>query len=160
MPRVCVAEFVRVEPAAVYELFRDPETFPQFMPNVCSIEVVERGDVWSVSQWLTDLDGAPLRWREIDNYDAQDHVVEFRLIEGDIAKFEGRWTFKPCRDGTACVCELEYELGVSVIEDVVGPIIRQKVELNIRTMLAAVKQRLEGASASPAEDVPCLRDSG
>ena len=159
MPYVCVVEFIRAEPSAVYKLFRDPRTFPDFMPNVHKVELAEEGDHWSVSEWLTDLDGAPLEWREIDNYDDANHVVQFRLLDGDITKFEGRWAFEPCDEGTMCKSELEYELGVSIIEDVVGPVIRQKVENNIRSMLLAVKGRLEGVQAATPEEAPCPRSS-
>lgn len=142
MPQVCVVEFIQAEADAVYELFCDLETFPQFMANVVNIQVVERGDGWSVSHWDTELDGAPLSWREVDQYDPKNHVIDFCLVEGDIAKFEGRWSFQPCDGGTACTCELEYELGVSIIEDVVGPTIREKIKHNIAGMLQAANERL------------------
>lgn len=153
MPHVHVSEFIRAEPAAVYALFRDPQDFPAFMPNVQSVAVTERGEGWSVSQWLTDLDGAPLGWREVDSYDDAGHVVSFRLIEGDVERMEGRWVFEPCEGGTLAVCEIDYELGVSVIEEVVGPIIREKLTHNIDQMLIAVKERVE-AGATIGEETP------
>ena len=150
MSFVGVVEFVRAEPSTVYALFRDPEAFPEFMSSVESIKVLERGDGWSVSHWLTDLDGAPLEWQEIDHYDDERHVITFQLIEGDVTKFEGRWAFEPCEGGTVALCEIEYELGVPVIEEAVGPIIREKIEKNVQEMLAAAKERLEAADAAPA----------
>jgi ribosome-associated toxin RatA of RatAB toxin-antitoxin module len=153
MPSVHVSEFIRGEPARVYALFRDPEAFPAFMPNVQSVEVAERGDGWMVSEWVTDLDGAPLCWREVDSYDDAGHVVHFRLVEGDVERMEGRWVFVPCDAGTMAVCEIDYDLGVSVIEEAVGPIIREKLTENIDQMLIAIKQRVE-AGASIGEEAP------
>ncbi|MFW6163232.1 MAG: type II toxin-antitoxin system RatA family toxin [Planctomycetota bacterium] len=150
MSFVGVVEFVRAEPAAVYALFRNPETFPEFMTNVQRVEVLQRGDGWSISHWLTDLDGAPLEWQEVDHYDDEAHVIAFQLIEGDITRFEGKWAFAPCTGGTAASCEIEYELGVPLIEEAVGPIIRQKLESNIEEMLAAAKERVETTQAAPA----------
>ena len=152
MPHVRVEAFVRAAPADVYALFRNPETFPDFMPNVTSIEVVERGDGRSVSHWLTDLDGAPLEWTEADVYDDAQHVVAFSLIEGDVEEFEGRWLFLPREGGTLAVCELDYSLGVPILEEAVGPILQEKIEHNIRQMLAAVKERAEGHGAGVSQE--------
>jgi len=148
MPHVSVNEFVRAAPAAVYELFVETETFPEFMPNVEAIKVVERGQGWQVSHWHTDLDGAPLQWRQKDRFDDERRTVQFRLIEGDIARFEGYWSFERHDDGTLVICELDYELGVPLIEEVVGPTIKQKLEHNIDQMLLAVKERLETVSTT------------
>jgi ribosome-associated toxin RatA of RatAB toxin-antitoxin module len=148
MPHASVTEFVRAEPGAVYELFLDAERFPEFMSNVESVAVVERGEGWSVSHWHTDLDGAPLEWRERDRFDDERRMVQFRLIEGDIARFEGYWQFAPSGEGTRATCELDYELGVPVIEEIVGPTIHEKIVQNIQEMLRAVKERLEVVGAS------------
>ncbi|MFP4057390.1 MAG: type II toxin-antitoxin system RatA family toxin [Candidatus Brocadiia bacterium] len=151
MPQVRVSEVVRAEPEAVYRLFLDVESFPRFMPNVERIEVVERGEGWAVSRWLTDLDGAPLTWCERDTYDPENLVVAFQLTEGDIAKFEGHWAFLPHEAGTLALCVLDYELGVPLIEEVVGPTLREKVERNIATMLAAVEARV--SAVAPGRDI-------
>jgi len=154
MPHVHVAEGVRADRRAVYELFCKSEDFPEFMPNVVDIEIVERGDGWVESHWQTDLDGAPLEWYERDEHDDVGFVIAFHLTEGDISKFEGCWRFEPCDDGTTVVCEFDYELGVPLIEEVVGPTIQGKLEHNIQEMLRGAKARLETLGASAAE-LPC-----
>jgi len=154
MAHVHVSEFIHAEAGVVYSLFRDPETFPEFMPNVTSIEVTERGESWSVSHWVTDLDGAPLEWREVDSYDDAEHVVDFQLIDGDVEQFEGRWAFVPCDGGTLAVCELQYSLGIPVLEEAVGPTLQQKIEHNIDLMLTAVRERVE-AGAVAVKEAPC-----
>jgi ribosome-associated toxin RatA of RatAB toxin-antitoxin module len=159
MPHVRVEAFIQAEPAVVYTLFRNPETFPDFMPNVTSIEVVERGTDRSISHWVTDLDGAPLEWREADVYDDEQHVVFFQLVEGDVEQFEGRWAFLPHEGGTLSLCELDYSLGVPVLEEAVGPVLREKIEHNIHQMLSAVKERVEAASAGAVQEVPWARSS-
>lgn len=158
MPHVHLSECICATPQAVYELFCEPGQFPLFMPSVTSVEIVERGDGWAVTQWVTDLDGAPLEWQEIDRYDGENLVVAFRLVEGDVERFDGRWSFEACEGGTLASCELIYELGVSIIEEVVGPTIKEKIEHNIRLMLAAMKERLE-AGASCGRNALCARSS-
>ena len=155
MPHVRVEERVRAAPRAVYDLFRQVETFPDFMPNVESIEVVERGEGWAVSQWHTDLDGAPLEWKERDEYDPEALRIRFNLLEGDIAQLEGHWAFEPCEDGTLLVCEFDYDLGVPLVEEVVGATVREKLQHNIEEMLRAARKRLEPAGAQS----PCEKNS-
>jgi len=147
MPHLRVVETVRAAPSAVYEVFCHIESFPDFMPNVQSIEVLEQGDGWSVSQWHTDLDGAPLEWKEREEYDPGALRIGFSLLEGDIAQLEGYWAFEPCEEGTLLVCELDYDLGVPLVEEVVGATVREKLQHNIQEMLRAVRQRLEPAGA-------------
>ena len=142
MPHVRVEAFIRAEPGDVYALFRNPETFPDFMPNVTSIEVTEREGDRAVSHWVTDLE-----WREQDRYDDARRVVTFELLDGDIEQFDGRWQFEGCEGGTLAVCELDYSLGVAVLEEAVGPVVREKIEANIRQMLGSVRERVEGAGA-------------
>lgn len=147
MPHLKAVETVHAEPSAVFELFRHVETFPDFMPNVESIEVAERGEGWSVSHWHTDLDGAPLQWKERDDYDPQALEIRFSLLEGDIAQLDGHWAFAPRPEGTLVSCEFDYDLGVPLVEEVVGDTIREKLQHNIEEMLRAVRQRLEPAGA-------------
>ena len=116
--------------------------------------MIEQGNDRSISHWVTDLDGAPLEWREADVYDGEQHVVFFQLIEGDVEQFEGRWVFLPHEDGTLSVCELDYSLGVPVIEEAIGPVLQQKIEHNINQMLAAVKERVEGVDVGAGQEVP------
>mgnify|MGYP000026366186 CR=1 FL=1 len=152
MPHVRVEHFIQADPAAVYALFRDPVTFPDFMPNVKSITVSHRMPDRSVSHWVTDLDGAPLEWREADVYDDEGHVVHFQLIDGDIEQFEGRWMFLPHEGGTLSVCELDYSLGVPVLEEAVGPVLQQKIHDNIEQMFQAVRGQVEGAGARVGQE--------
>jgi len=131
MPHLRVEERIRAAPRAVYDLFRQVETFPEFMPNVKSIQVIERSEGWSVSHWHTDLDGAP------------------------IAQLEGHWAFEPCEEGTLLVCDLDYDLGVPLVEEVVGATVREKLQHNIEEMLRAARERLEPAGAQS----PCEKNS-
>ena len=153
MPHVHVEARMAAEPAVVYELFRDPEAFPDFMPNVTSIEVVERGEGEAVSHWVTDLDGAPLEWSERDTYDDERCVVAFKLLDGDVEEFEGWWRFAPVEGGTLAVCDLDYSLGVPVIEDAIGPLLQEKIEQNIVQMLQAMKDRVEGPAVAARQEI-------
>ena len=84
--------------ARVYELAKDQERFPQFMPDV------EIGDdpraprrCASISRWKTLVEEAPIEWTEEDRFDDAALRIDYKLIEGDLDKFEGAWTFEDRR---------------------------------------------------------------
>ena len=66
-----------------------------------------------------------------------------QLIEGDLDKFEGAWTFEE-RDGvTHVVLGVDYDFGVPTLAELIGPTFEKKVEENSEMMLAALKAEAE-----------------
>ncbi|MCW5867372.1 MAG: SRPBCC family protein, partial [Candidatus Eremiobacteraeota bacterium] len=74
----------------VYELAKDMEAYPNFMPDVESVKVIEREPKRTVTEWETSVDGTPILWTEEDLFDDENFVIDYRLIEGDLDKFEGQ----------------------------------------------------------------------
>ena len=66
-------------------------------------------------------------------------------------------SFEPREDGTLVRCELDYDVGVPLIEEVVGETIQQKLEHNIQEMLRGARARLESVAAA-ASELPCQED--
>jgi uncharacterized membrane protein len=73
-----VSKYVRIEapPQQVYELWRDPTNFPDFMPDVRSVEDTGEGWHWEVSgpagksvEWdskiVEDVPGERLAWKSV-----------------------------------------------------------------------------------------------
>ena len=82
----------------VYELAKDQERFPQFMPDVETVTILERRPDGVISRWKTLVEEAPIEWTEEDRFDDAALRIDYKLIEGDLDKFEGAWTFEH-RDG-------------------------------------------------------------
>jgi hypothetical protein len=45
-------------------------------------------------------------------------------------------------------CELEYSIGIPVIEEIVGPILRRKIGENLEIMLDGIAQGIDAKSSS------------
>jgi len=128
---------------AVYELAKDQERFPEFMPDVELVTVLERHGERIVSRWKTLVEEAPIEWIEEDVFDDAALRVTYRLLEGDLDTFEGSWTFDE-RDGATHVrLEVTYDFGVPTLAELIGPTLHKKVEDNSRMMLAALKDESE-----------------
>ncbi len=127
----------------VYELAKDQERFPQFMPDVEKVTILARRADGVISRWKTLVEEAPIEWTEEDRFDDASLRIDYKLIEGDLDKFEGAWTFEH-RDGlTHVVLGVEYDFGVPTLAELIGPTLQKKVRENSEMMLAALKREAE-----------------
>lgn len=127
----------------VYELAKHQERFPDFMPDVESVTILERSGARIVSRWKTLVEEAPIEWIEEDVFDDGALRVDYRLLEGDLDTFEGAWTFEE-RDGrTHVTLGVEYDFGVPTLAELIGPTLHRKVAENSEMMLAALKREAE-----------------
>jgi coenzyme Q-binding protein COQ10 len=127
----------------VYELAKDQERFPEFMPDVETVTILERRADGAISRWKTLVEEAPIEWTEEDRFDNEALRIEYRLLEGDLDKFEGAWTFE-YRDGaTHVVLGVDYDFGVPTLAELIGPTLQKKVRENSEMMLAALKRQAE-----------------
>jgi ribosome-associated toxin RatA of RatAB toxin-antitoxin module len=145
MPYVETTIAIAAPARAVYELAKDQERFPQFMPDVETVSVVERhADHW-ITRWKTLVEEAPIEWIEEDRFNDDALRIDYKLIEGDLDKFEGAWTFEE-RDGmTRVVLGVDYDFGVPTLAELIGPTLEKKVKENSEMMLAALKAEAEKA---------------
>ncbi|HUA10068.1 MAG TPA: SRPBCC family protein [Candidatus Acidoferrales bacterium] len=128
---------------AVYELAKDQERFPEFMPDVETVQVIERHSDRVISRWKTLVEEAPIEWTEEDRFDDGALRIDYALLEGDLDTFEGSWTFEE-RDGlTHVLLTVEYDFGVPTLAELIGPTLQKKVLENSEMMLNALKSQAE-----------------
>ena len=144
MPFVEVSIDVAAPPREVYELAKEQERFPQFMPDVETVTVLERRDDAIVTRWKTLVEEAPIEWTEEDRFDDARIRIDYQLIEGDLDTFQGSWTFEDAGDGTThVVLGVEYDFGVPTLAELIGPTLQKKVRENSEMMLAGLKREAE-----------------
>ena len=127
----------------VYELAKEQERFPQFMPDVESVTVLERHPQHIVTRWKTLVEDAPIEWTEEDRFDDHAPRIDYKLIEGDLDTFEGSWTFEQGAQGTHVRLTVEYDFGVPTLAELIGPTLAKKVRENCAMMLAGLKCEAE-----------------
>ncbi|GAC1655436.1 MAG: hypothetical protein NVS9B12_06550 [Vulcanimicrobiaceae bacterium] len=127
----------------VYELAKEQERFPQFMPDVESVTVVERHADRILTKWNTLVEEAPIEWLEEDRFDDERGRIDYKLLEGDLDKFQGAWTFEETAGFTKVVLSVDYDFGVPVLAELIGPTLQRKVQENSDMMLAALKAEAE-----------------
>jgi coenzyme Q-binding protein COQ10 len=133
--------------AAIYELAKVQERFPDFMPDVETIVVLERHPDRTITRWKTLVEDAPIEWTEEDRFDDAALRIDYALIEGDLDTFEGAWTFVETNGVTRVVLTVEYDFGVPTLAELIGPTLQKKVRENSEMMLAALKTEAESRMA-------------
>ena len=150
MPFVETTVVVHAPARVVYDLAKDQERFPDFMPDVELVTVLERDGDRVISRWKTLVEEAPIEWIEEDRFDDASLRVDYRLLEGDLDTFQGAWTFEE-RDGATFVrLGVEYDFGVPTLAELIGPTLHKKVEENSAMMLAALKREAEAQAQIPS----------
>jgi len=143
MPYVETSIAIAAPARVVYELAKEQERFPQFMPDVETVVILERHPDRALSRWKTLVEEAPIEWIEEDRFDDAALRIDYKLLEGDLDKFEGAWTFDE-RDGeTHVVLGVDYDFGVPTLAELIGPTLQRKVRENSEMMLAALKAEAE-----------------
>jgi coenzyme Q-binding protein COQ10 len=127
----------------VYELAKEQERFPDFMPDVETVTVLERHPGYIVTRWKTLVEEAPIEWTEEDRFDDAAPRIDYKLIEGDLDTFEGAWMFEETAGRTRVRLTVEYDFGVPTLAELIGPTLERKVRENCVMMLAGLKKRAE-----------------
>jgi coenzyme Q-binding protein COQ10 len=143
MPYVETSISIAAPARVVYELAKDQERFPEFMPDVETVKLIEQNSERAISRWKTLVEEAPIEWTEEDRFDDDALRIDYKLIEGDLDKFEGAWTFEE-RDGMTHVnLGVDFDFGVPTLAELIGPTLLRKVRENSEMMLAALKSEAE-----------------
>ena len=135
--------FVKATPEACYRIASDMERFSEFMKDVDEVTVLERGEGWTLSRWVSRLQGKPVKWIERDEFDDDQLTIQYRQTEGDLKTFEGLWTFTSEDDGCRVRLTVEASLGVPMLAVALDPLISKLIRDNCNDMLAGIKAEAE-----------------
>ena len=143
MTKVEASIFISGVPQEVYKFTKQLERFPEFIPDIKEVKVVSRDVNSTVTEWASEIEGITIYWKEKDNFDDDNLVISYYLLEGDLDKFEGKWSFKPQDGGTLVTLEVNYDFGLPTFTSIMGPLLKIKVKGNVEAMLKAIKKEFE-----------------
>lgn len=144
MPYVESSIIVAGPKRPAYEIAKDFERYPEFMPDVKELKIVERGDGYSLSHWVTKAAGRTIEWTEKDVCDDENCHITYKQVSGDLAKFEGEWRFEEVPEGTRVVLTVDFDMGIPMFASMLNPVLTMAVRSNSEKMLKAIKARVEG----------------
>lgn len=148
MPVIRNSLFIAAAPDAVYAVARDVERFPDFMPDVQRITIVEASEDRrrQVVEWVGLIPTFKLtvKWTEEDLWDENERTCRFSQVKGDFSRYGGLWRFAPHDNGTLFESELDYDLEIPTIGPLIRGVVRKIMTDNVDRLQAAIKRRVEG----------------
>lgn len=142
-PTLRIEHQLPARPWKVLRLITRIEDFCQYMPNVKKSQIMEKTKDGAITEWLVEIDGLRIRWRQQDTFDFKNFTVSFKAIEGDLEKFEGTWTLKKGEGESTHVTILaKIRLGIPIVEDVVEDILEFRLRKNFEMMLMGMEENL------------------
>ncbi len=148
MAQVAASAIIHVPLEQVYQVAKNVEAFPEFMPDLESVRVLERLNGDTVTEWVGIVQGRKIRWIEEDQWVDAQHLCRFRQRQGDFTKYEGTWSFAPTDGGTRTELTVEFELDLPLAGALLSNLLRVLVRKNLESMLAGLKQQLEQPATS------------
>ncbi|HEX6971806.1 MAG TPA: aromatase/cyclase [Limnochordia bacterium] len=144
MPFVERSIVARGDKETMYALAKDMESFPQFMPDVEEVRVLERGPNYTITAWKVHIVGRRFEWTERDEFDDARCHITYRQTGGDLKKFEGEWRFEEDGDGGVKITlTVDFDLGMPMLAGMINPVLVKAVQMNSDKMLQAIKQQVE-----------------
>ncbi|MEP0815447.1 MAG: SRPBCC family protein [bacterium] len=152
MGLIQVERLIAADPAKVFALAKEAERFPDVVPDLTEVKAVEKDGARVVTTWRGTLSIAGMinrgiYWKEEDIWDDAARKCTFSLIEGDMKKYSGDWTFEDAPDGsggTLVKLSVDFELGVPMIGPLVVRLVDKLVKENCEALLAGLAKLAEG----------------
>mgnify|MGYP005958359897 FL=1 len=143
MPYVETKTVIKGEGSKIYEIISNMTAYPEFMKDLVSVEILERGEGYTVSHWVSNVDGRKIVWTEKDNFYPDELKITYCQTEGDLKKMEGEWNIVPCDGGCEVTLAVGFEFGIPMIAGLLNPILKKKVRENSENMLTSIKEQIE-----------------
>lgn len=143
MPYVETKAVIKGDIKTVYDIISNMAGYPEFMKDLVSVEILERGENYTVSHWVSNVDGRKIVWTEKDNFYPDDFKITYSQTEGDLKKMEGYWTLIPVEGGCEVTLAVDFEFGIPMIAGLLNPILKKKVRENSENMLTSIKTQIE-----------------
>jgi len=150
MPVIEQSIWINAPVEKVYAIAKEVERFPEVMPDLESVRVLERSEDGSrtITEWtglVREFNNMRVRWTEEDTWNDATHTCRFRMLKGDLQRMEGEWQFSEEEGGTRFRSRVEYEYDVPLVGTLVKNLIHKKLEENVQMVLEGIRSRAEGA---------------
>lgn len=146
MPTVDTSVLIDAPLEKVYAIAKDTASYPTYMKEVQSLEIIEKSDERVVADWvgIVPTFGLKVRWRQEDLWDDATHSSAFRQLQGDYDKMEGTWSFADEEGKTRFVQHLEYEYNVPTL----GPLVKKVIHNIVKNNLEAINEAFQKQATS------------
>ena len=154
MPEERLTRAIDASPTVIWNLLTHMEEFPRYMDAVDRVTVIEQGEGYTITDWVTRMEGHPFRWQERDEFHPDAGRIDYHLTQGDLRRFEGLWQLDP-PVGRTGPCEVtltvRFEFGLPMLQAMLNPVAKIVLRRNMTSMLeglASAARAIEDGVAS------------
>lgn len=147
MPRVESSVIINAPVEKVFALAKDIEAFPDFMPDLKKVTILERSEDGNRTTsefvgYIKDFK-ITMKWTEEDEWDPVERTCRFNLVKGDFKSYSGLWTFEPEGEGTRYTSVIDFEYEIPLIGPIIKSLVARLMKQNVDNMLEAIKKKAE-----------------
>lgn len=147
MPRVESSVVINADVDKVFALAKDIEAFPQFMPDLKKVVILDRSPdgnriTSEFTGYIKDFK-VTMKWVEEDEWDEQAKTCTFNLVKGDFKTYSGVWTFESADGGTKYTSVIDFEYEIPLIGPIIKTLVARLMKQNVENMLEAIKSKAE-----------------
>lgn len=143
MPYVEAKTTIRGNGREIFDIVKNMAAYPSFMKDVVSVDILEQGEAYDISHWVTNADGRRIVWTERDDFYPEQLQILYKQTEGDLKKMEGAWHIVPQGELCEVTLAVDFEFGIPMIAGMLNPLLKRKVRENSEHMLQAIKEQVE-----------------
>ena len=150
MPQVTSQVTINAPLQKVWELAQNVEKFPDIMPDLDSVEVLERSQpapdrTRVVTEWKGKIKqfNRSIMWTEEDIWNKAEHECHFWQLKGDFTEYRGVWKFVPRGDTTVVDLKVNYAFEIPLIGALMKSVLQKLMQGNADMMAQALKKEAE-----------------
>lgn len=91
MTQLELSTVLRQDWKSAYKLLENLENFSQLVAGVEKVRVHQISNDRRISEWVINVDGLRIAWKEEELFDALGGQIKFRMVEGPFECYEGKW---------------------------------------------------------------------
>ena len=145
MPVIEIKRTIKAPIERVVEIARDVESYPEFMPDVKSVKILEQSEDGRRQKvdWVGIIKqfSRTIHWVQEDKWNEEKNRVDFVQLKGDYDKMEGYWEFRPVGAETEFVSYLDYEYKVPLLGALVTKVVDFIVRQNLQGIVDSIEKR-------------------
>ena len=136
-----LSRVIPAEKEKVLRLLTKIWEFPEYIPCVKEVSVIQRKHNVLKTKWRIQVDGIPISWVEEDTIAFDQNVIYFSATEGDLEEFGGKWVLLDHKEGTEVVVSAHLKVGIPAIKDFADTYIKKLVTKNFEAILESLERR-------------------
>ena len=123
MHEISRSELVPFAPEQMFELVKDIESYPEFLPWCRAAKILRRTEQGVVAT-LSIAKGKLQHSFTTENRNAPSSQIEMRLVDGPFKQFHGFWRFEPVESGCKVALNLRFEFASRLVAIGLAPVFK------------------------------------